>query len=46
MPIRRRNKKGRAKGGIITAVKSLQNISIKDMNYQAVEIKLKHNRNK
>ncbi|KAL6421364.1 hypothetical protein ACFW04_014701 [Cataglyphis niger] len=47
MPARRENRKGRAKGGIITAVnKSLQEVSIRDMSYQAVEIKLRYNGNR
>ncbi|KAL6418758.1 hypothetical protein ACFW04_014226 [Cataglyphis niger] len=47
MPARRENRKERAKGGIITAVnKSLQEVSIRDMSYQAVEIKLRYNENR
>lgn len=47
MPAIRERKKGRAKGGIIITInKSLQEVRIREINYQAVEIKLTHKGNK
>lgn len=41
---RRVSKKGRAKGGIVTAVnKNIKEVSVRELSFKATEIKLKYN---
>lgn len=47
IPARREKKKGRARGGIITAVnKEIMGVKIREINENAMEIKLTRNKNK
>jgi hypothetical protein len=46
IPAKREHKKGRAKGGIVKAVrKSLEQVEIKELNGEIAEAKLKYNGN-
>lgn len=46
IPARRKKKRGKAKGGIITVNKELQDVMIKQINKKMMEIKVRLRENK